>query len=286
MHPFLRHHWKTILGGLSLLTPVWQGIRWTLDAIGRIDVIQAHSGSIQIMIEYLTAPPISSILVVLGLLLIWLDQRARTVTAPVDVPTLAKPQTAGAGMLHDTEEEAAQLYLEHPHIDPPRRPYEGIFLFWAAPARNCNGARIFVEYQHLYKPGAWAKRELLFLKNQERFKVDLFNKIDAVLLHSKPIDTKTFWYWGPPDGHEVLFLPQDHYRGRIVFKPDDGLPQYFYFSFRPRQKEQVEFPDLVSQVDQFGFAEEWEQEDKRNPIDYSIRALPPTSRNRNGMHDA
>ncbi len=111
--------WLRILGLLALLQPIGQGLLWLLRIAGDVDFLVERAkdpGWIGWVATAFVAPPpwLPSVLVVIGLLLIWLDARRRSRSA------ITPQSTSSTPVLPDAE-TLKQFRLLEKQRDPTRR---------------------------------------------------------------------------------------------------------------------------------------------------------------------
>jgi hypothetical protein len=74
-------HWRAVLGVLFFVKPIWEGIKWLLDWLGRADLIASylHAFGVQVVIDFVLNPPGWTVWPTIGLgcLLIWWDVKRK-----------------------------------------------------------------------------------------------------------------------------------------------------------------------------------------------------------------
>jgi hypothetical protein len=74
-------HWRTIVGILCFVKPVWDGTKWLLDWFGRFDLIASHlhDFGVQAVLDFVLKPPAWTVwpTIAVGCLLIWWDIKGR-----------------------------------------------------------------------------------------------------------------------------------------------------------------------------------------------------------------
>jgi hypothetical protein len=86
-------HWRAILGALALIQPAWTFIKWSLDWLGRIDLITSHlhDFGMQAVLDFIENPRPAFFFpsIVIGLLLIWWDVKRKDILATPEATSAA-----------------------------------------------------------------------------------------------------------------------------------------------------------------------------------------------------
>jgi hypothetical protein len=133
--------------------------------------------------------------------------------------------------------------------------------------RNGGRGRLFADDSYFISGlgnAMWTARRRIFIAEVKDFVAEQpFNVPILTSVPSKDDPKQKMWRWG--DGttaQQTIYSPNVFHRGRMVFIPDDGPPEYFYFIIP--QDPPTEPPHLLDRQ-YFDFAKEWEAEDEQKP---------------------